>query len=165
ESLARALITSPTGPIVVIASSRVDIFDVQISSKFWEVFSETRDVGISFLKALQSYLCDQTIFSSKEPRFQKYNLYLTKVIYGDISWRITENSRNNPFDYHSRSDSYLETSLNTTEASSLIEIIGRILVVLSVFLLVPPMIFLFFTYRITERGLTEIANRVLHLNA
>jgi len=145
ESLARALITSPSGPIVVIASSRVEVFDIQISSKFWENLSKNGDIGMSFLESLQSYLHDQTVFSSEEPRFQKYNLYLTKVIYGDISWRITRNAEENQptyYTYYTEPDLRLETSLNI-EAPSLGEIDEKIIIFSSIFLLALSMLYYF----------------------
>jgi hypothetical protein len=52
ESLARALIASSTGPALVIASSRTETSDNPISSKFWNAFLTTGDVGGSFLQAL-----------------------------------------------------------------------------------------------------------------
>jgi len=94
ESLARALITSSTGPALVIASSRTEASDNHIPSSFWEDFFNTGDVGGSFLEALQSYLSDQTVFSPQEPMFQRYNLYLNKVVYGDISWRVKDPRKN-----------------------------------------------------------------------
>lgn len=49
-----------------------------------------RDVGKSILKAIKEYLSDGRVFSVEKPKFQKYNLYLTKVVYGDISWRVKD---------------------------------------------------------------------------
>ncbi|MGQ9596914.1 MAG: C25 family cysteine peptidase [Thermoproteota archaeon] len=90
ESLARALAVSPTGPALVIASSRTEGTDNTISSRFWECFFDTGNVGGSFIQALRSYLLDENFFTSQKPAFQRYNFYLTKVIYGDVSWEIKE---------------------------------------------------------------------------
>ncbi|MBS7634643.1 hypothetical protein KEJ34_03990 [Candidatus Bathyarchaeota archaeon] len=146
ESLARALITSPAGPVVVIASSRVEVFDTQISSKFWESFFKTGDVGLSFIEALQSYLCDQEVFSSSERRFQKYNLYLTKVIYGDISWRISEDAEHDLYDlslHYAQPDSRLEASFSIGEAPSLSRINGEIVIFSSIFLFLLSLLYYF----------------------
>ncbi|MBS7654149.1 hypothetical protein KEJ43_03660 [Candidatus Bathyarchaeota archaeon] len=150
ESLARALITSPAGPAVVIASSRVEVFDIQISSKFWGFLFKTGDVGMSFIDALQLYLCDQEVFSSSERRFQKYNLYLTKVIYGDISWRIVEDAEDDMYDlsvHYAQPESHLETSFNVDEAPSLSKIDEEIIVLSSIFLLVPLLLYYFLILR------------------
>lgn len=145
KSLARALISSPAGPALVIASSRVEVFDIQISSKFWESLFKTGDVGMSFLEALQSYLCDREIFSSDEKRFQKYNLYLTKVIYGDISWRITKNAEDDlPINY-ARPDLYLEVSSNAINDPPLNKIDGKIIAFSSIFLLALSLLYYFLT--------------------
>ncbi|MBS7610053.1 hypothetical protein KEJ19_05755 [Candidatus Bathyarchaeota archaeon] len=93
ESLARALIVSAKGPALVIASSRTDGSDTEIPSYFWNAFFETGDVGRSFLYALRRYLSDPSIFSKETPRYQYYNFYLTKVIYGDVSWRVKDPRR------------------------------------------------------------------------
>jgi hypothetical protein len=94
ESLARALITSPKGPALVIASSRIEMSGNMISSKFWEAMSETGDVGGSIIEALRSYLLDQTIFQSGKYVFHYYNSYLDKVVYGDVSWTVKSQERN-----------------------------------------------------------------------
>ena len=86
ESLARSLLVSQTGPALVIASSRTEASSDSISSEFWSAFFETGDVGGSFVRAISSYLSDASMFSLQEPKLQMYNSYLTKVIYGDISW-------------------------------------------------------------------------------
>jgi hypothetical protein len=86
ESLARSLLVSPTGPALVIASSRTEASCNAISSGFWSAFFETGDVGGSFVRAISSYLSDTSKFSLREPKLQMYNSYLTKVVYGDISW-------------------------------------------------------------------------------
>jgi hypothetical protein len=93
ESLARVLITSAKGPALVIASSRVEMSGNLISSKFWEEFLSTGDVGGSMVRALRSYLLDRTLFSS-EYSFQYYNSYLDKVVYGDISWKAGTSVKN-----------------------------------------------------------------------
>ena len=173
ESLARALITSPAGPVVVIASSRVEVFDVQISLKFWERFSENGDVGMSFLEALQSYLCDQTVFSPKERRFQKYNLYLSKVIYGDVSWRISKGAENNQFICYAQPDSHFRISLKI-EAPSQGKFNGKTIVSSSIFLFVLLILYYFLIMRDDEiaslaasvRCITEkeeyVLRRLLH---
>lgn len=94
ESLARALITSPKGPAVVIASSRIEMSGNMISSKFWEAMSDTGDVGGSIIEALRSYLLDQTIFQSGKHVFHYYNSYLDKVVYGDVSWTVKSREMN-----------------------------------------------------------------------
>ena len=94
ESLARVLITSTKGPALVIASSRIEMSGNLISSKFWEEFLSTGDVGGSMVGALCSYLLDRTLFSSEEYSFQYYNSYLDKVVYGDISWEVRTSTRN-----------------------------------------------------------------------
>lgn len=93
ESLARVLITSAKGPALVIASSRVEISGNLISSRFWEEFLSTGDVGSSMVEALRSYLLDRTLFSS-EYSFQYYSSYLDKVVYGDISWKAGTSMKN-----------------------------------------------------------------------
>jgi hypothetical protein len=95
ESLARTLVTSTGGPALVIASSRTERLDNPILLGFWERFLATGDIGCSFVEAVESYLLDQRVFSSSKPSFSPYNLYLNKVIYGDVSWRIKdpENSK------------------------------------------------------------------------
>ncbi|MEM3692896.1 MAG: C25 family cysteine peptidase [Candidatus Bathyarchaeia archaeon] len=90
EGLARALSVSPKGPALVIASARADGSDTKIPSNFWNAFFETGDVGRAFLYALRRYISDPSIFSGEMPRYQYYNFYLTKVIYGDISWRVKD---------------------------------------------------------------------------
>jgi hypothetical protein len=90
ESLARSLLVSPTGPAMVIASTRTEGSGDAISSVFWSELFATGNVGLSFLKAIQSYLTDGSIFSAREASFRQYNYYLNKVIYGDISWTIEE---------------------------------------------------------------------------
>jgi hypothetical protein len=90
ESLGRVLAVSPMGPALVIASSRTQTCDDPIISFFWENYFETGDVGKSILKAIKEYLSDGRVFSVEKPKFQKYNLYLTKVVYGDISWRVKD---------------------------------------------------------------------------
>lgn len=94
ESLARALISSSAGPALVIASSRTEGSSETISSNFWAAFFNTGDIGRSFLDALQLYVSDQSIFSVREPRFLQYNFYLTKVVYGDVSWRMEDPRKN-----------------------------------------------------------------------
>ena len=93
ESLARALITSPKGPALVIASSRIEMSGNMISYKFWEAMLGTGDVGGSIIEALRSYLLDQTVFPSGEYVFHYYNSYLDKVIYGDVSWTVRSQER------------------------------------------------------------------------
>jgi hypothetical protein len=88
EGLARALITSPTGPALVIASSRTESLNNYIPSAFWDKFFETGSVGDSFVFSIQSYLSNPAVFSADLKAFQKYNFYLDKVIYGDVSWTI-----------------------------------------------------------------------------
>jgi hypothetical protein len=88
EGLARALITSPSGPALVIASSRTESLSNYIPSAFWDRFFETGKVGDSFVFSLQSYLFNSAVFSSDSKAFQKYNFYLGKVIYGDVSWAV-----------------------------------------------------------------------------
>ncbi|MEM3550598.1 MAG: C25 family cysteine peptidase [Candidatus Bathyarchaeia archaeon] len=88
ESLGRVMAVSPRGPALVIASSRTQTCDDPIISYFWKNYFETGDVGKSILKAIKEYLSDGRIFSIEKPKFQKYNLYLSKVVYGDISWRV-----------------------------------------------------------------------------
>jgi hypothetical protein len=90
DSLARSLIVSPKGPALVIASSRTESSDTTIPYNFWKTFFESGDVGQSFLIALKQYICDPAIFSMEKPRYQQYNFYLTKVIYGDVSWRVRD---------------------------------------------------------------------------
>lgn len=94
ESLAQVLITSAKGPALVIASSRVEMSGNMISSRFWEEFLSTGDVGGSMVGALRSYLLDRTLFSSEEYSFQYYNSYLDKVVYGDISWKAGTSVKN-----------------------------------------------------------------------
>jgi len=93
ESLARVLITSPKGPALVIASSRIEMSGNLISSRFWEAMLGTGDVGGSIVEALRSYLLDQTIFPSGEYVFDYYNSYLNKVVYGDVSWMVSSQDR------------------------------------------------------------------------
>jgi len=90
ESLARSLLVSPTGPALVIASSRTEGSGNAISSRFWSELFATGDVGLSLLNAVQSYLLDSSVFSAQEASFRQYNYYLNKVIYGDVSWTIRE---------------------------------------------------------------------------
>jgi hypothetical protein len=96
EGLARALITSSMGPAFVIASSRTESLSNYIPSAFWEKFFETGNVGESFVFALQSYLLNSDVFSADLKAFQKYNFYLDKVLYGDVSWTINNNEVNSP---------------------------------------------------------------------
>lgn len=88
ESLARVLVTSEGGPALVIASSRTEWSDNPILPAFWKRFFNTGDVGQSFLGAVETYLLDTSVFSPSKPSFSSYNFYLTKAIYGDVSWRI-----------------------------------------------------------------------------
>lgn len=88
ESLARTLITSKAGPIIVIANSRTENLNNPIPQIFWEKFFETGDIADSLIQALNSYISNPKIFNSQYPIFQKYNLYLCQVVYGDISWTI-----------------------------------------------------------------------------
>lgn len=90
ESIARVLVTSAGGPALVIASSRTEWSENPILPAFWKHFFNTGDVGRSFVKAVESYLLDTSIFSSSKPSFSQYNFYLNKVIYGDVSWRIKD---------------------------------------------------------------------------
>ncbi|MEM4734063.1 MAG: C25 family cysteine peptidase, partial [Candidatus Bathyarchaeia archaeon] len=110
QSLAQTLITSPTGPALVIASSRTEVSNTPIAEHFWKAFFNNGDVGISFLEALQSYISDASIFSSNEPKFDKYNLYLTKTLYGDPSWSL-----NSPQKVLTPSTSTEMISLNRTQ--------------------------------------------------
>jgi hypothetical protein len=98
DGLARALITSPAGPALVIASSRTESLSSYIPSAFWDKFFETGNVGDSFVFSLQSYLSDSAVFSSDSKAFQKYNFYLDKVIYGDVSWSISNMKAPAPVD-------------------------------------------------------------------
>jgi len=91
ESLARALITSAKGPALVVASTRVEMSGDLISSRFWDEFLKSSDVGGSMVRALRSYLLDQSIFSPGEYSFQYYSSYLDKAVYGDISWVVRSN--------------------------------------------------------------------------
>jgi len=88
ESLARTLITSQTGPALVVASSRIEMSGNMISSRFWKAMSDTGNVGSAIIEALSSYLLDQAIFQPGEYAFQYYNSYLDKVVYGDVSWTV-----------------------------------------------------------------------------
>ena len=89
ESLARVLVTSERGPALVIASSRTEWSENPILPEFWKRFLATGDVGRSFLEAVETYLLDTSVFSPSKPSFNSYNFYLNKVIYGDVSWRIS----------------------------------------------------------------------------
>lgn len=89
ESLARVLVTSEEGPALVIASTRTESSGNPILTVFWERFFATGDVGRSFVEAVETYLLDERVFSTK-PLFNAYNFYLTKAIYGDVSWRVGE---------------------------------------------------------------------------
>jgi len=88
ECLARVLITSAGGPALVIASSRTEWSENPILPVFWKRFLATGDVGGSFIEAVETYLLDANVFSASKPSFSQYNFYLTKVIYGDVSWRV-----------------------------------------------------------------------------
>ncbi len=88
ECLARALITSKTGPILVMANSRTEALDNPIPSIFWDSFFQTGDVADSLIKAITSHLNNAEVFNVQRPFFQKYNLYLCQVVYGDVSWRV-----------------------------------------------------------------------------
>jgi hypothetical protein len=90
ESLARVLVTSAEGPALVIASTRTESSGNPILTVFWERFFATGDVGRSFVEAVETYLLDERVFSTSKPLFSAYNFYLTKVIYGDVSWRIRD---------------------------------------------------------------------------
>jgi hypothetical protein len=94
QSLAQTLITSPKGPALVIANSRTELSNTPIPQQFWNALFDSGNVGTSFLKALQAYLADSAFFSKDEPTFDKYNLYLTKTLYGDPSWTISSPQRN-----------------------------------------------------------------------
>jgi len=94
ESLAEALITSRKGPVLVIANSRTEILDTPLPSTFWENFFKTGDVAGSIVQSIQSYLSDTEFFSLQHPAFQKYNLYLCRVVYGDISWKVENPEKN-----------------------------------------------------------------------
>ena len=99
EGLARALVTSPMGPALVIASSRTESLSNYISSAFWDKFFETGKVGDSFVFSIQSYLSNSAVFSSDLKAFQKYNFYLDKVIYGDVSWTINNHDVKAPANF------------------------------------------------------------------
>ena len=90
ESLARVLVTSEEGPALVIASTRTESSGNPILTVFWERFFATGDVGSSFIEAVETYLLDERVFSTSKHLFNAYNLYLTKEIYGDVSWRIRD---------------------------------------------------------------------------
>lgn len=90
ESLARVLVTSEGGPALVIASTRTESSGNPILTVFWERFFATGDVGRSFLDAVETYLLDERVFSNSKPLFNAYNFYLTKAIYGDVSWRVRD---------------------------------------------------------------------------
>jgi hypothetical protein len=90
ESLAQTLITSPKGPALVIANSRTELSNTLIPQEFWNAFFDSGNVGTSFLNALQTYIGNPAFFSKEEPTFDKYNLYLTKTLYGDPSWTISD---------------------------------------------------------------------------
>jgi len=90
ESIARSLLVSPTGPALVIASTRTEGSGDAISSRFWSELFATGDVGLSLLNAVRSYLLDSSVFSAQQASFRQYNYYLNKVIYGDVSWTIRE---------------------------------------------------------------------------
>lgn len=111
ESLARALITSTTGPILVIANSRTENLANPIPSSFWESFFKTGDVAGSLVQAIRSYLSDAESFNFQHPAFQKYNLYLCQVVYGDISWKI-ENPEKNVL-AHPPPASFMESSFES----------------------------------------------------
>ncbi len=93
ESLARALLLSSGGPALVIASARSDQCDSPIPALFWERFSRSGDVGGSLVQSIRDYLLDPSFFTPQNPMFQRYNLYLTKVAYGDVSWRLPDRVR------------------------------------------------------------------------
>jgi len=111
ESLGRALAVSSNGPALVLASSRMMEYDDAVFYFFWKYFFDSGDVGGSIVEAIRSYLSDSKVFSLQKPSFQKYNLYLTKVLYGDVSWRV-ENPKASVEDYSDFNFQLKDTVLN-----------------------------------------------------
>lgn len=121
ECLARVLITSRTGPILVVANSRTEALDNPIPSIFWDRFLQTGDVADSLIQAITSYLNNAEVFDAQCPLFQKYNLYLCQVVYGDVSWRVKnlekivmahQNPENDPSKTETLGNSYSTSSVS-----------------------------------------------------
>lgn len=119
ECLARVLMTSRTGPILVVANSRTEALDNPIPSIFWDNFFQTGDVADALIKAITSYLNNAEVFDAQHPLFQKYNFYLCQVIYGDVSWRVKNLEKIVMAHQNSAADSSkTETRGNSYSASS-----------------------------------------------
>ncbi|MEM2704021.1 MAG: C25 family cysteine peptidase [Candidatus Bathyarchaeia archaeon] len=121
ECLARVLMTSKTGPILVVANSRTEALDNPIPSIFWHNFFQTGDVADALIKAITSYLKNSEVFDTQRPLFQKYNLYLCQVVYGDVSWKVRnlekiviahQNSADDPSKTETLGNSYSTSSVS-----------------------------------------------------